>query len=613
MNARAIVAMCGALALLVAPGSPRPAPLADSGPHPIFGPFEHAPLDGPLVVTGSFGEYRPGRFHAGLDYSTGDKVGRPVYAPLDGTIERVRTSGAGYGRSIYLRAEDGRTILLGHLDAFDRPLAAYVAAAQDSSGQYEQDLWPGPDRFTVRAGRRLGWSGQSGGIGQPHLHLEVRRGDMAIHPMLAGAAAADSSTPEIVGIAIEPQDEISRVNRGTAAIRLALGARPETVTVAGFARLEVDAHQRGVRRSDMQPYEIEMAWGDHHLACRFDSLSWATDMGEGDVVYDHGRVFDSRSHAVLMWAPPGYRPRALVTDLPLDQVAGALGTLGAASFERLTITVRDLAGRAARREFVLKSDPGDTLANQAMYHKIPAPRAWEWGLEGFGWLAMADEYLAAGTGGRGFDAETLGAESASGDLRPVGRAIHIGPDWLALRWPLRLRASVPAEHPDRQLGLYVRRDSEWEWLATDPDTTSPATATSTHPREGEAWLVREGAELQRPSWIAHPTHLGRFAFFEDRLAPRVQVLRPPRHRGSVKPYSRWALEARLTEAGSGVDARASYFVVDGKRRPSEWDAVHQLLRWKPIAAPRPGTHRYEIVAADHAGNTARRSGSFVLD
>jgi len=77
--------------------------------------------------------------------------------------------------------------------------------------------------------------------------------------------------------------------------------------------------------------------------------------------------------------------------------------------------------------------------------------------------------------------------------------------------------------------------------------------------------------------------------------------------------ARWALEARITEEGSGVDARASAFVVDGRRVPSEWDAVENTLRWRPLRPPASGRHELEIVVTDRAGNLRRRHAGFVLD
>src|SRR2546426_11165406 len=141
-------------------GSERP---GSTGAGPEWFPrLEHPPLDPPLKVTGDFGESRTTHFHAGLDFGTDRQVGKPVYAPLGGWIKRARASGVGYGRSLYLQAYDGRLLVFGHLDAFDGPIATYVAAKQDSSGQFEQDLWPDSLELRVNAGDRIAWSGKSG-------------------------------------------------------------------------------------------------------------------------------------------------------------------------------------------------------------------------------------------------------------------------------------------------------------------------------------------------------------------------------------------------------------------------------------------------------------------
>src|SRR6185503_14645914 len=134
-------------------------PPADASP--LFPRLTHPPLPGRLVMAGSFGEHRNSHIHAGVDLSTGGVVGMPVLASESGVIERVRASGAGYGRSLYLRAADGRLLVYAHLDAFDEPMASFITAVQDSHGVYEQDLWPSPG-FRVKVGQRIGWSGRSG-------------------------------------------------------------------------------------------------------------------------------------------------------------------------------------------------------------------------------------------------------------------------------------------------------------------------------------------------------------------------------------------------------------------------------------------------------------------
>lgn len=585
------VAVCTALLwLVIAPAGLAHGDLAadsarSAAPAPamLYAPFQHAPLDGPLLQTGSFGEYRPGRFHAGLDLSTGEVVGQPVYAPLESWVERVRVSGVGYGRSIVLHSADGRLVLLGHLDAYDEPIGSYVAAAQDSFGQYEQDLWPERTRFPVHAGQRLGWSGRSGGVGQPHLHVEIRRGDMALNPLLAGASVVDSSAPVITAVTLEVRTADSRINGRSAPLRLVPGSGADTVRIQGSVRAEVEARDSGVRRADMQPYQIELRWGEHFLRCAFDSLSWATDMPEGPLIYDVGRIAEERRHAVLMWAPAGFRPRAISSDAPLAEEAGRLERGRDGGAVRLDVSARDLSGHSAAASWVLLFSPANDSAPPSAPCRDVIGR-----LANFAWHIPAAACFGAGTGFDSLRAESLGIAAPAGDLAPVGRRLLIEPRWLPLRQPIDITVHVPAGLVSRRLGLCVRGTGDWEWLTSTTDSSATV-------------------------WSAHPTHLGEFSFFEDRLAPRVTALAPPRHRGSVTPYSRWALEAHLTEEGSGVNARASGFVVDGRKRPTEWDAVDRKLRWKPRTPPASGTHRYVVIAADRAGNERRVTGTFVIN
>jgi hypothetical protein len=37
------------------------------------------------------------------------------------------------------------------------------------------------------------------------------------------------------------------------------------------------------------------------------------------------------------------------------------------------------------------------------------------------------------------------------------------------------------------------------------------------------------------------------------------------------------------------------------------------LRWRPLTRPARGTHLYDVVVGDAAGNVRRGSGTFVID
>ncbi len=67
----------------------------------VFNP----PIKPPLYATSSFGEYREGRFHMGVDYRAG--VGTPVYAVDDGHVVRLRCGPWGYGKAVYVSFRRG--------------------------------------------------------------------------------------------------------------------------------------------------------------------------------------------------------------------------------------------------------------------------------------------------------------------------------------------------------------------------------------------------------------------------------------------------------------------------------------------------------------------------
>ena len=72
------------------------------------------------TVTEVFGAERSRRFHAGIDVRTYGKIGKELYAVESGYISRIKISPDGYGKSVYLKLDDGNTILYAHLDKFHK-------------------------------------------------------------------------------------------------------------------------------------------------------------------------------------------------------------------------------------------------------------------------------------------------------------------------------------------------------------------------------------------------------------------------------------------------------------------------------------------------------------
>jgi hypothetical protein len=180
------------------------------------------PLPIAPALSSSFGESRSTAFHAGIDIKTWGRTGYEVRAVDDGHIERLRTSPWGYGRAVYLRLQDGRIAVYGHLESFAPALAERIRQAQKESGRYSVDLWFKEGELSVRRGDIVAYSGESG-AGPPHLHLELRdENNIPINPLLADYAIEDSTPPVFQRVGFVPFGMESQVNGQSAPTSVAL-------------------------------------------------------------------------------------------------------------------------------------------------------------------------------------------------------------------------------------------------------------------------------------------------------------------------------------------------------------------------------------------------------
>ena len=170
------------------------------------------PLRVSRIITSTFGEFREGHVHAGLDFSTGGREGLPVYAVADGYVERLRCSPFGYGKAIYVHLDDGDTAVYAHLSEFGPELHRRVETEQMRRLSYEVDLWLQPGDVEVRRGAVLGRSGSTG-TGAPHLHFELRATDgCPYNPFDVFTPPADDIPPEMTAVAFIPMDNLARAD-----------------------------------------------------------------------------------------------------------------------------------------------------------------------------------------------------------------------------------------------------------------------------------------------------------------------------------------------------------------------------------------------------------------
>jgi hypothetical protein len=255
------------------------------------------PLSYPGVLTSTFSEYRSGHFHAGIDLSTEGKVGMPVVAVRSGYVYRVRVSGGGYGKALELLLDNGMIAVYAHLDRFSEKIESLARSKQLERENYEVDAFPLPSQIPVSAGEIIGYSGNSGFSFGPHLHFELRRGDVAINPLLSVFPLEEHVPPTFRFVKLTPVGPSSEIDGQNSPRLLSLRGSRERGTyrasavpeVAGAFLVSVCVFDRTEKASNkLSVYALKLYLDDSLLfESRFDEIE-SSRTHEVELVYDYG-------------------------------------------------------------------------------------------------------------------------------------------------------------------------------------------------------------------------------------------------------------------------------------------------------------------------------------
>ena len=165
------------------------------------------PTNASTVITSTFADYRRTHLHEGVDISTNNQKGYPVYASRSGYVSRIFISRRGYGKMVYVRHPDGFVTMYAHLQRFNETIDAYAKKLQKQNRRYSLEVDIDPTMFPVEKGNLIAYTGDTG-IGSAHLHFEVR--DSALNPInpfllpQISAAISDRIPPHFDMIAFTP-------------------------------------------------------------------------------------------------------------------------------------------------------------------------------------------------------------------------------------------------------------------------------------------------------------------------------------------------------------------------------------------------------------------------
>lgn len=168
---------------------PETARLAPSHVDEIYAPFDTLrtnlhdyiwPTNASTNITSSFADYRRTHLHEGIDISTNNQTGYPVYASRDGYVSRIFISRRGYGKMLYVRHNDGYVTMYAHLQKFSDPIEKYAKQLQKQNRKYSLEVDIDSSMFRVSKGDLIAHTGNTG-MGSAHLHFEVR--DASFNPI----------------------------------------------------------------------------------------------------------------------------------------------------------------------------------------------------------------------------------------------------------------------------------------------------------------------------------------------------------------------------------------------------------------------------------------------
>lgn len=187
------------------------------------------PLDIPLLLSGTFGELRSNHFHAGIDIKTKGVTGLPVKASAEGYVGRIKVQHGGYGKALYIYHPNGYQTVYAHLDNYAPKIQELVKSTQYKKESYEIELFPSASELKIEQGEIIGYSGNSGSSGGPHLHFEIRDfNSKPMNPFLFGfEEVKDSKKPQIFALHAYPLGSESHINGSRDRVQLKLVQRSD--------------------------------------------------------------------------------------------------------------------------------------------------------------------------------------------------------------------------------------------------------------------------------------------------------------------------------------------------------------------------------------------------
>ncbi len=543
-----------------------------------------SPLTIGLSVNGSFGEIRPNHFHSGIDFPVQQKEGLPVFAAADGLISRIRVSPVGFGNALYIDHPNGFTSVYAHLQKYSDSITEYLRVNQYRLKSFDVDLFPAVKKeyIFVKKGQLIGYAGNSGSSGGPHLHFELRNTETerTINPILFGLDVTDIYPPFIDFIKIYPENENSLIDASNADMRFNVkktGAKEyrlatkDTLKLWGNYSIGVQAFDHHHNQSNRNGFYSMKMYMDksifYSIVC--DSFSFAESRYVNASI-DYASNYVSGNRIVKSRKLPGN----LLSFFMTDGTNGIL-TFSDEKLHEILITVGDLAGNTVNLRFWINAqkpsgivqvpdiEVGDTTL-AFRYNKINKFTASDLNVElpaGCLYEDIVFSYKkAAGTNGMFSDIHYFHTAEV-----PLHSKIKVSIK--AGRLPQNLRGKA----------LLMRIDRKGKRSPVSGNFENGYITGSTNIFDGYAIAI-------------------------DTLAPVIK----PRTENSK---SKTALKFTVSDNFSGISKYRGE--VNGKWVLVEWDPKNKLMIYRFDKIADPGKNTFTLYLEDEKGNESKYSTTFI--
>jgi hypothetical protein len=538
----------------------------------------------------SFGEWRSGHLHAGIDLPT-KGIGEKVFSVVDGWVTRVKVSPWGYGKVVYIKNKSGKIYVYAHLSDFSPALKKIVRKNQLLKGSYAVEIWFKEGEIPVRKGEVIAYTGRSGCF-DPHLHFELRdKNNNPIDPFVRGFSVPDNIPPVIKGVRFVPLDESSTVFGSHTGKVFKVASDTVSVFVEGKAGIEIEVVDMvNTRSGKLDLKEIKLYKNGSLLRKEFVDRFSYSNYKDSRFLFDFEyRMRTGRKFRRLYTAPGNGFPF----------YEGGDGIIDENDIGNYSIEVYDGSGNMSRLVIKLlnSEDKGSIMLNDPNSGKIV--------IETNGFQAHGKWY----------------------DLRKQKEALQSG-DSLSL-WNFKKKKFKTMQSPDgkcqiilnqvdkinsRLIGVRISKGEPvtWSWEPPIPLKSKAKIKIkipkgenlySLYEKNGQGWnfcsTKREGNYV-----VDLIDHLGPYAVLKDSTAPVVSLSR--KHFSSKIP-----LQINLRDSLSGVDFYSIKTLIDNKQTVFRYDPQMKRLIFEHPEEISKGTQKLELYLSDRQGNKTSRTWEIV--